>query len=182
MSRIPQYLALSHDGTYFYVNSDGDDYETFRVYIMSASDASIDVRQLEVEHVERYRDGGTTIIETAEGELYMSSPLGPPRPSTWTPSFNSPIELEQLNIADHVIATDKAGRPTGLTPLPDRKDIARLTDGLTNSDGAPVHYSSLLGWRHLVYCGRHLGTDVIDGSDGQCGPDNGPQCPSCRKY
>lgn len=30
------------------------------------------------------------------------------------------------------------------------------------------------------YCGRKLGTDVIPGSDGQCGPSNGPQCPDCQ--
>ena len=30
------------------------------------------------------------------------------------------------------------------------------------------------------YCGRRLGTSVIPGSDGQCGPNNGPQCPDCK--
>jgi hypothetical protein len=33
---------------------------------------------------------------------------------------------------------------------------------------------------HLLYCGRRLGRDAIPGSDGQCGPNNGPQCPDCR--
>jgi hypothetical protein len=32
----------------------------------------------------------------------------------------------------------------------------------------------------LLYCGRRLGCDLIPGSDGQCGPNNGPQCPDCR--
>ena len=31
-----------------------------------------------------------------------------------------------------------------------------------------------------LYCGRRLGTGIIPGSDGQCGPNNGPQCPDCR--
>jgi hypothetical protein len=31
-----------------------------------------------------------------------------------------------------------------------------------------------------LYCGRRLGRDAIPGSDGRCGPDNGPQCASCR--
>jgi hypothetical protein len=34
--------------------------------------------------------------------------------------------------------------------------------------------------RHLLYCGRYLGQAAIPGSDGQCGPNNGPQCPDCR--
>lgn len=31
------------------------------------------------------------------------------------------------------------------------------------------------------YCGRMLGMAAITGSDGQCGPDNGPACKSCWK-
>jgi len=31
------------------------------------------------------------------------------------------------------------------------------------------------------YCGRHLGVDTIPGSDGSCGPNNGPQCPDCQQ-
>jgi hypothetical protein len=31
----------------------------------------------------------------------------------------------------------------------------------------------------LLYCGRRMGVAVIPGSDGQCGPTNGPQCPDC---
>ena len=30
------------------------------------------------------------------------------------------------------------------------------------------------------YCGRRLGREIIPGSDGQCGPNNGPSCPDCR--
>ena len=32
---------------------------------------------------------------------------------------------------------------------------------------------------NLHYCGRVLGRDRIPGSDGQCGPNNGPQCSDC---
>ena len=31
-----------------------------------------------------------------------------------------------------------------------------------------------------LYCGRILGQHIIPFSDGQCGPNNGPQCPDCR--
>jgi len=34
---------------------------------------------------------------------------------------------------------------------------------------------------HLLYCGRYRGTRAIPGSDGRCGPNNGPQCASCRR-
>mmetsp|Transcript_121240 Transcript_121240/g.388353 ORF Transcript_121240/g.388353 Transcript_121240/m.388353 type:complete len:195 (-) Transcript_121240:89-673(-) len=37
-------------------------------------------------------------------------------------------------------------------------------------------------WQHLFYCGRNLGAGTIPGSDGRCGPSNGPQCASCKRY
>jgi hypothetical protein len=37
-----------------------------------------------------------------------------------------------------------------------------------------------LGPSSRLYCGRVLGRDVIPWSDGQCGPNNGPQCPDCK--
>lgn len=30
------------------------------------------------------------------------------------------------------------------------------------------------------YCGRRLGKERIPGSDGQCGPNSGPQCEDCK--
>ncbi len=38
----------------------------------------------------------------------------------------------------------------------------------------------VLGDNNLLYCGRKLGVDKIPGSDGQCGPNNGPQCMACK--
>jgi len=35
---------------------------------------------------------------------------------------------------------------------------------------------------HTWYCGRLLGRDAIPGSNGQCGPKDGPQCESCKRY
>jgi hypothetical protein len=34
----------------------------------------------------------------------------------------------------------------------------------------------------LYYCGKEYGVDALPGSDGFCGPNNGPQCSSCRIY
>ena len=35
-------------------------------------------------------------------------------------------------------------------------------------------------YSHLWYCGRHLRA-TVPGSDGLCGPCNGPQCASCER-
>ena len=54
----------------------------------------------------------------------------------------------------------------------------------TNDQGAAVLPGSVRGdWdgRHNLYCGRRLGTAAIPGSDGRCGPNNGPQCQSCKR-
>lgn len=34
----------------------------------------------------------------------------------------------------------------------------------------------------LFYCSRWLGKEKIPGSDGQCGPNDGPQCEDCKGY
>mmetsp|Transcript_41807 Transcript_41807/g.75910 ORF Transcript_41807/g.75910 Transcript_41807/m.75910 type:complete len:458 (-) Transcript_41807:404-1777(-) len=49
---------------------------------------------------------------------------------------------------------------------------------LTNDEGAAV---SVAPNGHTFYCGRHLGRHAIPGSDGRCGPTNGPQCASCQR-
>ena len=33
---------------------------------------------------------------------------------------------------------------------------------------------------NTLYCGRMLGQEAIPGSDGRCGPNNGPQCADCK--
>mmetsp|Transcript_87487 Transcript_87487/g.245656 ORF Transcript_87487/g.245656 Transcript_87487/m.245656 type:complete len:403 (-) Transcript_87487:14-1222(-) len=51
-----------------------------------------------------------------------------------------------------------------------------------NDEGAPVRLSSQAAFSTRYYCGRRLGRDAIPGSDGRCGPNNGPQCSSCARY
>jgi hypothetical protein len=48
---------------------------------------------------------------------------------------------------------------------------------LFNISGVVMTRSSQTG---LLYCGRNLGRNVIPGSDGFCGPNNGPQCSDCK--
>ena len=54
--------------------------------------------------------------------------------------------------------------------------------GGVNDEGAPVALSTQSGHMNRYYCGRHLGRAAIPGSDGQCGPNNGPQCQSCVRF
>merc|ERR1712153_49707 len=51
-----------------------------------------------------------------------------------------------------------------------------------NDQGAPVAPGTDRGCTNTYYCGRYLGRAQIPGSDGHCGPNNGPQCASCRRY
>eukprot|EP01126_Amoeba_proteus_P062028 TRINITY_DN8381_c0_g1_i14.p1 TRINITY_DN8381_c0_g1~~TRINITY_DN8381_c0_g1_i14.p1 ORF type:complete len:761 (-),score=90.56 TRINITY_DN8381_c0_g1_i14:158-2440(-) len=51
----------------------------------------------------------------------------------------------------------------------------------------PVHQAVVqkLGsgrFSHLYYCGRHFGVSALPGSDGFCGPEDGPQCEDCIQY
>jgi hypothetical protein len=48
-------------------------------------------------------------------------------------------------------------------------------DPLVNRGGAVVKP----GKRMVIYCGRKLGKDQIPGSNGVCGPSDGPQCADC---
>ena len=50
-----------------------------------------------------------------------------------------------------------------------------------NDQGASVMRGRDASCSHLLYCGRNLGTAAIPGSDGRCGPSNGPQCTSCKR-
>ncbi|CAK0852885.1 unnamed protein product [Prorocentrum cordatum] len=51
-----------------------------------------------------------------------------------------------------------------------------------NDESAEVRLSPQEGHRHKWYCGRTLGKEAIPGSNGRCGPNNGPQCVPCRRF
>eukprot|EP01068_Selenidium_serpulae_P000818 Selendium_serpulae@DN11446_c0_g1_i1.p1 len=51
-----------------------------------------------------------------------------------------------------------------------------------NDEGAPIRTGNDKTWSHLWYCGRFMGPGAIAGSDGICGPDNGPQCDACKRF
>jgi hypothetical protein len=59
----------------------------------------------------------------------------------------------------------------------DTKEIC----GSMNRAGVQMSPGNIRNDCHLrLYCGRRLGRDLIPGSDGQCGPNNGPQCADCK--
>jgi Ca2+-binding EF-hand superfamily protein len=62
---------------------------------------------------------------------------------------------------------------------PQCEDCKLMTAPSMNRAGVPVNWGDS---RHktTLYCGRHLGRDKIPGSDGQCGPGNGPPCEDCK--
>jgi len=51
-----------------------------------------------------------------------------------------------------------------------------------NRAGAPVYLGSRGNGRTRFYCNRRLGVNIIPGSDGACGPNDGPQCPDCAAF
>jgi len=60
--------------------------------------------------------------------------------------------------------------------IPTPKDAVESPHvGLVNDEGAPVTYVN------DYHCGDRLGTSVIPGSDGMCGP-TGTQCQSCVRF
>ena len=54
--------------------------------------------------------------------------------------------------------------------------------GPANDEGAPAAPSQHVSYKQLHYCARRLGRAAIPGSNGACGPTNGPQCASCERY
>jgi len=53
--------------------------------------------------------------------------------------------------------------------------LNKLIPGYFNSKGNPV----CIGDNGVFYCGRYIGNN-LKGSDGYCGPTNGPQCHPCK--
>ncbi|CAM9310758.1 unnamed protein product [Chrysoparadoxa australica] len=50
---------------------------------------------------------------------------------------------------------------------------------MINAADYPMLAGRDAGYQDIYYCGRRLGRDAIPGSDGGCGPSNGPQCADC---
>jgi len=51
-----------------------------------------------------------------------------------------------------------------------------------NDEGCQLRPGKTRGFCGTYYCGRVLGVQAIPGSDGRCGPIDGPQCSSCKRF
>lgn len=60
-----------------------------------------------------------------------------------------------------------------------RSETGRCAGTTLNRAGVEMRFGSGSG-EGTLYCSRRLGITLIPGSDGQCGPNNGPQCADCR--
>lgn len=72
-ARATQYLCQTEDGTFIYVSADKYDftYGSFRLFIGDGTT----MREVPIRDVQRYRDGGTTYIETAEETFFSPAPI-----------------------------------------------------------------------------------------------------------
>ena len=80
---------------------------------------------------------------------------------------------------------DSATEPPAIKTEPESTD---KKPEFLNDDGATVHagmrvviHDQELDGSRNWYCGRDLGIDVVPSDHGVCGPDAGPQCPSCQR-
>ena len=92
-----------------------------------------------------------------------------------------------LIVADDEEETGLGTAVTGQAKAANGADAVTLSDDdkspslpLCNDDGAPVTFGEER--TDMIYCGRRLGVTNIPGSDGRCGPSNGPHCRSCMRF
>jgi len=69
----------------------------------------------------------------------------------------------------------------GPTSGPACPSCDRFLASLVNDDGDAVSWGSNAAFSEILYCGRYKGASAIPGSDGDCGPDDGPPCHACRR-
>ncbi|MDE0724293.1 MAG: hypothetical protein OSB62_06290 [Alphaproteobacteria bacterium] len=102
------YLLKANDDTYIVVpHEEGENYGIGHIYIGKLNET---LKALPVTNVRRFRDGGTTYVETAEGTLFIPSPYKGGEP-TWMNATVSDIlaEAEYYTLA-HGMATSQLTR------------------------------------------------------------------------
>lgn len=87
------------------------------------------------------------------------------------------VEKKVLTLASRIIFAQNCGVPLKVTGLLNDSGIP-MTLPVAGSDLISITNSSANP--NTYYCSRILGRDAIPGSDGQCGPNNGPQCKDCK--
>ena len=71
-------------------------YNKFRVHMFNKR--GLVGEEIKVINVERYRDGGTTIIKTSKGEIYEPTPFEKNKKHTWTDNNGIEISLECVDL------------------------------------------------------------------------------------
>ena len=115
--------------------------------------------------------GGYPWLQLAGGTGYMLTQSGPRSKNL------VPHERDDSDFFERVGSLPSENHAKFLSGLQEGDLVDVDLGSVTNDEGAVV----ALG-QDLYYCGRRLGREAIPGSDGMCGPSNGPQCRSCKRY
>lgn len=102
--REREYMFKLADGSQLYVSHDkyNYDFKTLKLFIGKPGEQ---MRELKIEDVTRFSDGGTTYIKTPEGVLFVPSPLGGRR---MEPSWNGE-PITESDPTNFEITEDKSG-------------------------------------------------------------------------
>ena len=89
--RKPEYLFRRPNGQYIYVSASMNNYSygSFRLFMGEAP--LLD--SLSVTKVERHRDGGTTLVETSAGILYVPTRLRPHQRAKWNDELLTSVDI-----------------------------------------------------------------------------------------
>lgn len=122
--RRVEYLCQAEDGTFYYVGADkyNYSYESFRLYVGDGKE----MREVAIEGVQRFKDGGTTFIVTDEGTFFSPTAFDKELQMQWGDGevlrqqfdakhggdeCDAPIQtvLTQLDAKDFDIVEDEGG-------------------------------------------------------------------------
>ena len=96
--RKPEYLFRTKHGQYIYVSADKLEYsyESFKLFYGVAGA----MKQIPVTDVVRYRDGGTTYVKMADGDLYSPTPFNKKEKATWLGQEVEKLDPKDFNITE----------------------------------------------------------------------------------
>lgn len=105
-TRRTEYLCQAEDGTLFYVSADKYyySYASFKLFVGDG----ITMREVPVQNVKRYLDGGTTYIRTPEETFFSPSPFNARCDPDLVPLWGSQ-KLTNLNKDDYIIVETPEG-------------------------------------------------------------------------
>lgn len=96
--RVLAYLLLRKDGGILAVTEDSNcSYATFHLFVGQWMGAVPVLQQIPVTSVERYRDGGTTVVTTDRGVLRVPTPWKPKEAPTWTRTSGEVVDLHKAD-------------------------------------------------------------------------------------